>query len=200
MNINSFQFVLPLADLGDLIGVIIFIIIAGLSALANKFGKKDENSGDDQPHRPTSDPARPTDLAEEMRKFLEEVRREHSGQPTPPPLPQEAPPVLPPLTKHFEESEPEPEPVPVAEEHEVSQGYLAGDLDGNIQEEVHDSMTSSNEAVEITEGELTQVYATPEETVAKSSFNISLLRDPEGLKQALILSEVLGKPRSSRPY
>jgi hypothetical protein len=117
---------LPLGAGIDLIGLIVFIIIALISQFFQK-GNKDEDEDDEaserpppkprpQPRRPEVEPGsgkRPqplpeNDLMSEMRRIIEEARSVHERrEPVPPPVPtRPSPPPLPAI--------PTPPPVPVS--------------------------------------------------------------------------------------
>ncbi len=217
----------PLAfDTGDLFKVLVPVIIIVMSL----FGKRgtqqeeEESSGTVRPlplRRPPSpgDPsegaAPETDLAGEMRRFLENVRQT-SGQSQPPPLINVPPPLpsrpvpvsrapvwrkLPPALPVAVKS---PVPTPAAEHMPVHE-IMGGSLRLDIHEEVERSMralsrdigAAASERVPMkSEGSAESTPLSPAPFRVDSSF----LRAPSNLRQAVILSEILGKPRALNRY
>jgi len=227
VNPDSFPVMFPLAfDTGDLFKVLVPLIFV-VMALFGKRGtqqQEEESSGTVRrvPPRqpaPTGDPseaaAPETDLAGEMRRFLENVRQvnEQSQPPpltnVPPPLPSRPVPVsLPPVRWRQPPAlpvtvgSPAPtSPAKPAPAHEI----MGGSPRSDIHEEVERSMRALSQDIEtaaserVTTKSVGSVESTP---LSPAPFRVdsSFLRAPSNLKQAVILIEILGKPRSLNRY
>ncbi len=213
MNSVGFVF-LPIAAGIDLLGLLFFVVVAVLSALNKGFGKQQEEKN--APPRPIRriPPRQPTpsapsteneedipDLAEQMRRFLEDIQKPQQvfSPPTPPiqtPLPH---PI------HFPQVPiqtivREVKPATASQSKETTFVYEAEkkSMDTGIREEIAQSMRSLGQDIKFTKGELTATPTSERILVVPSGigFNFSMLRSPANLKQAIILSEILGKPKA----
>lgn len=191
MIFNSFTF--PLASGGDFLGILIFIVVAILSTLSKRMQPHDETS----PTSPT--PSNETDLEEEMRRFLQESKQKKQS---PPPTPKKIPPAIP--ARQFQPNQPVQTykaPPKIKEQKRV----ITKTFSPTVQEQhedilVHTSLSDFKETIQKIE-ESTIPFRTPQQpqtqtTSEPSGIDLSWLRSPSGLKQAFVISEILGQPRS----
>lgn len=187
---------LPLAAGFDAFGIIVFLIVAAVSA----FAKKAEASGNKKsssPRPPTPQQSQP-DLEEEMRRFLSEVQQRGQMQPMsvrpkPPALARSVRPATTP-------KKPSPPPVEVlsrpslvpAPEKTVPVKPM------NIQAEIAQSMSDARDDIT---AERTSILSERSDVQAGPAMRWSLetFRTPSQLKQAIVLREVLGPPRALEP-
>jgi hypothetical protein len=196
---------LPLASSSDFTGLIIFAIVAILSALSKKIGKQEQQKTLPQmpsrrvpPQTSQTPPQMGTpDLAVEMRKYLEGIQKKQEAakstqtrsapaQRTPP---QRAPAQIQKL------KEPPPIPVSVVAENPPAKEMLGGDLMTGIQQEIQSSMRALTDDVQITKGELSQ-SSQVEAKIELPRFDTAALRNPQNVRQAVIFAEILGQPRA----
>ncbi len=214
---------------GDLIGILFFVVVAILSALSKRAGQRSEEEGGPArpvrrvPPRGTGAPDAPPmlpdgqpDLAGEMRRFLDELQR---GEETPAPetrpvvIPQPEPSRPHPVAPTFHPPRTEvkvrrvvrvPVPSPVVVEAAPAPVRLVTEPTHNIHQEVMDSMQTLRDDVRATREELQE--GTPAaESAAPTPAPVfgggaAWFRSPQGLRQAVIASEVLGPPRALRPF
>jgi len=191
----------------DFVGIIIFIIVAVISALSKKF--KEGQDTEDEPIKPVRRNRPPVlpegspvpDLAGEMKRFLEEMKKEV------PKTPHHSPPTLPLPQKRYEEPKPRPirvipPPMVIEEtEEEVTHGILSN-VEVNLAQEITESQQAEQVLAKVRH-DYNAFSLTPSDVEAKKrqrSFDISLLRNRSSLKQAIILTEVFGKPKCVVPY
>ncbi len=230
MNVGFQSILFPLASSSDLFGVLVFIIVAILSALSKRFGQQpeatesEETPKPDRPihptpsHRPTTPTPEPmgsepkdspvlTNLETEMRRFLEEVRRVKQS---PPPqrsilFPSRLPsPIQPgkPLTKPVQETPETPQPfVP----DKVKTLYETHALPLPLEVPSEDTFKSSSEETKTIPHNVLP-FSTKSSTNVPSSLQLklplahTLLTSPLGLQQAIVITEILGKPRALNMY
>jgi type IV secretory pathway VirB10-like protein len=191
---------LPLAAGVDFIGIIIFIIVAVLSALS----KKGEQTSDDEipqkpvrrvpprkPVTPTEPPPPLPDMAEQMRRFLAESRKPREPSQQAPAAPRStSSKYVHPVKGQKTYTPPQATQTPIPQQSLVQT---------QIHQEVSDSMSLLGHEIEVSRTELSQTQApTPsDESVLKSGEGLRALPN---LKQAFVWTEILGKPRSLNRY
>jgi hypothetical protein len=195
---------LPLASASDFTGLIIFAIVAILSALSKRIGKQEqEKTPPTIPSRrvppqtqETPPPMGVPDLAAEMRRYLEGLQKKQEAAK---PSQTRSAPVARVPTQIQKRKEPPaipiPIPIPVVAERPRSKELLGGDLTTGIHEEIQSSMRALTDEVEITEGELTQ-SSQVEVKVESPRLDIAALRNPQSVRQAVIFAEILGQPKA----
>ncbi|MBI4026636.1 MAG: hypothetical protein HY360_16760 [Verrucomicrobia bacterium] len=215
INAGLFATPLPLASgFENLFGILIFIIFAVVSAMGKRMGQPGEDEAPPKPVRrvPPQKPASPTPppipenpqgkMPEEMRRFLEDVQRRRNA---PPPIPQREAglPRQPAPPREVSPRRPlkRIEAPPVAFEPEPTPRPLVGAAVAvTIHEEVERSMQTLTEDVATTREELISTQGEPNVSESQSArpvfrFDPAMLRSPATLKQAVVWSEILGKPR-----
>ena len=202
---------LPLA-IGDLVGIIAFLVVAILSALSKR-GQKEEQPVQPVrrvPPRQSSTPpssAAPQDLGEELRRFLDEQRQVTA----PPALPHRTPgshvpPPMPRITSRrrvvVSAAKKSTAPVKILEEPAHPQSPLHGVLETSLQEEVRQSMQAANKDTSVAFDDSAFKPSRTEETTVRPSarFDPAMLRSPTTLRHAILLTEILGRPRAINPF
>jgi hypothetical protein len=204
---------LPLAALGDFLGIIIFIIVAVVSALSKRNQTDDTHEAPPLPRQqPPSD-----DLSDEMRRFLEQARKASQPKSTPPPILPSTPPPMPapqrpktPSHQGYQKKIVRHEPVVqqvkrvfVKEEKaltpKIEKIDLLKEMQVDVPEKVHvepPPPLPEEQAVDV--NYKAEVARTSTPTPAKVS--TTYFRSPANVRQAILFMEVLGKPRAVSPY
>jgi hypothetical protein len=209
-------FVPLIADIGDIIGILVFIVIGLLSVagqIMNKAREGQKNAGPRQPRpqpQPRQQQAQPRQqqgsLANEIDQFVRQAAQRQGGRPQPAPRRPAA-------------TQPPVEAVPV----ELLQPM--GNESGNVAEHTQARMASGNVGTlgsrtlvsqvaqadenleervqEVFDHKLGRLNGTPGETSRKSGAAIpptaaagmaAMLTDPASIRQAIVLSEILQRP------
>jgi hypothetical protein len=187
------------ADFAGIIFVVIYLVVAALSKRLKKDGDAPTSAKSFQniPSRPAStqsQPSKPTgspDLAGEMRRFLEEMQQR--SKPTAPPLQKtSSSQYVRPPQKQIQSKPQKPKPVVFVEEKK-SQSLvdIAKELEAADQ-------TLIQEITELPRFEFSPQIV--ETNSAANLFDRNLSKTPAALKQAIMMMEILGKPRSLNPY
>ncbi len=213
------EFDLPIAAGFDLVGIIVFLIVAGISAMSRRAeGSKNTRPFSSSPTGfPLSQPAPNAgqaapqmDLAEEMRRFLGEIQEQAKARPpvsSPPQLPrfvprkqpQRQPPTLPKFTPPAKEEErhltlSSMEEFPSEETQPV---HLT-----SIREEVTQSMKDVRRDLDAEWDTITTSAQTEQvaDAPAAARWDRLLFRSPSQLRQAIALREIFGPPRALEPF
>ena len=187
-----------LADISGLIGLIVFVVIAIVSAVLKR---KEEEPFELPPElkprrddRPSPPPARRT-WEEELRELLEQQRPQ--PPPTPPPViwqaPTPAPPALPTTRQRWESEE--------GESHEVHDAGYHGAAAFKEAESRYSDAASLQQRVaqhlaDVTRHPVANTTVTRHEPSADAREIVSLLRNPQTVRRAVLASIVLGPPRA----
>ena len=193
-----------LADIGNLIGLLVFAVIAIVSALLKKKEKQEEQTfelpPELQPRREKSQPRPTRSWEEELRALLEDRQ-------APPPIVQHIPPPAPPLARppvvqhswsdqraEVELPPPQPpEPVfnrPAVLTHSEPRISAAAHLQEQLTEHFGEAMRR-------------RVGTTFVQRTASSAEVLEvkqMLRSPRGMRTAIIASTILGPPRALEGY
>jgi hypothetical protein len=203
---------LPLAAIGDFLGIIIFIIVAIVSALSKR------NQTEDGPTFPRRQ-APPEDLSDEMRKFLDQARKASQPKSEPPPILPSAPPPLPApqrqrvpqhqgyqkkIVKHIPTVQQAQRTFSKSEKTAAPASKV--DLLKELQVDVPVKVDVLHEPVAppLPDEPLLDVHTKFEAPTkpgpASEKLSASYFRTPSNVRQAILLMEVLGKPRAVSPY
>lgn len=207
----------PIAASSDLFGLVIFIIFAVISAFSKQLGQRGNTEEPSKPVRrvpprqtedpiPVPPPMDPSsgDLAEEMRRFLQqtsESRRQKKRMESKPAS-----------ASHYQRSVSPPPPVtqPVIIEEPSREILKPQEKEADIfQEPASKSFQAETASMDIIRQEMrasrehAELKNIPSAEVTSSGpifhFDRSLLLSSSNLKQAILLSEILGKPKALQP-
>ncbi len=218
MDFNSLNF-LPLIAAGDLFGILVFVIVAIFSMIGKRFGQQQEEQKASlkpvrqiPPEEPTISPSESKtetpvpSPAEEMRRFLKEMEETMQAKKETPVSPSTTLPSQPPSRKpqiikrpsRLSPVQPIKVVTPQSTEAKIPREILGGSLRAQIHKEIEQSRQALEQKAKVTtEGFDGTEKSSTTGKIAVSRFDISMLRSATNLKQAVVLSEILGKPRSS---
>ncbi|MDZ4685347.1 MAG: hypothetical protein SH850_09670 [Planctomycetaceae bacterium] len=193
-------------EVGEYIGMAV-LLLSFLGWIVNSIKG---NAPDGQPREPRPHPKR--DLRSELEVFLEELQ---SGKPQPKPQPERPPPPAQPVAKkqqrQAKSKKPQPKPAPktlvqpAAKPSSIGGGvrehlatYMAPDRVGaHAQSHIGQHRIDDAVAKDLAGGTVAAV-ATIETPRATPHPLLKVLMSPDGVKQAILLQEILQKPRALR--
>jgi hypothetical protein len=205
---------------------LIFLLLVGAAALMRFLAKKAGSSTEDDespPPRIDTPPSLPRQESqtdeERIRKFLEALGQPTSSRPPPPVRPRTAPPIITqPQRPHLQDAErserprkvfnplpplttvppfEEPRRTTVAREMPTPPPPLESPL-FEVQQDAPAPPPVAPTVSELVEAFTAATQSTP--VIGSKSDLLSFLKTPEALRQAIILREIFGPPRSLQPF
>lgn len=213
-----------LAGAGDALGLLFFVIVAILSALSKRKqaqeaerarprpspNRRPPSQEEDSLPRPASMPAAPRETApsleEEMRRFAEQLRRAREAPPPPQAQPAPLPRRLAPEPSRPPRKKARPAPPPMFDEapSEGPRAPVLAEAAPNLRAEIghgldvlHAEMKAAH--TEFREG-TSSPAAAPAPPSAAPRFDPAAFRTSDGVRRAVLSAEILGPPRSLKPW
>lgn len=215
-----------LAGAGDALGLLFFVIVAILSALSKRKQARDAErteapppsprrapsarEEDSMPH-PAPMPAAPREAApsleEEMRRFVEQLRRAQEAPPPPQAQPAPLPRHLAPEPSRPPRKKARPVPPPMTDDAASSEGPrtpVLAEAAPDLRAEIGRGLEALHAEMQAPHTELREV-APPSAVesapaTAVSRFDFAAFRTPDSVRRAVLFSEILSPPRSLKPW